>query len=481
MSMKMDLAPSRGPGQVAAAACLPLLLTACAVTRVEPPAPAAAPAQFKEVATQQNAAGAPGTEPLSAAWWPLFRDPVLDELQARLVIGNESLKAAVARVASARALLGASRAAQLPLVSAGVSATRSDSGSSNGSNSSFNSAPQTNLSISANASWELDLWGRLAEATRGSEASFRASEADLAAARLSAQATLVQTYFALRAAEAQRGLIDRSVKAYERSLELTQVRYQGGVAAASDVLQAQTQLKTAQVQGIEAEAQRAQLEHAIAVLLGQPPAALNLARATEQQELPEPPAVPELLPSTLLQRRPDIAAAERRVAAAYAQIGVADAAFFPNVSLGASGGTRARTVDALFSAPTLFWSLGPSLAQVLFDGGARRAASDQARANADLATATFRQTVLTAFQEVEDNLVLADRLQTQTALQREALKFAQRNLDITQEQYRVGTVSYLNVVTAQTTALTAERTLLDVRTRQLNAVNQLLKNVAGRW
>jgi NodT family efflux transporter outer membrane factor (OMF) lipoprotein len=365
-------------------------------------------------------------------------------------------------------------------LSAALSATRSDAGSS-GSGTGNGAAAQNSLSISASAAWELDLWGRLAEATRASQAGFQASLADLAAARLSAQATLVQTYFSLRAAEAQQALVDRSVRAYERSLELTQVRYQAGVAAPSDVLQAQTQLKTAQVQGIEAEAQRAQLEHAIAVLIGQPPAALNLARAAVQQELPQPPAVPLLLPATLLQRRPDIAAAGHRVTAAYAQIGVADAAFFPDVTLGVGGGTRARDIGALFSAPTLFWSLGPSLAQVLFDGGARRAASEQARAEAEQAGAVYRQTVLIAFQEVEDNLVLADRLQTETALQREALQYAQRNLDITQEQYRVGTVSYLNVVTAQTTALNAERTLLDVRTRQLHAVNQLLKNVAGRW
>lgn len=474
----MSITPPKPPSlPLLACALSTALLGGCAAPPVQPAALPAAPAQFKEQALWQRGEARPDADATTPEWWPAYRDPVLDDLQARLQIGNENLKAAVAQVASARAVLAASHAAQGPTLSAGVAATRADAGSGTGTGAS----PQNSLSLSASAAWELDLWGRLAEATRGSQAGVQASLADLAAARLSAQATLVQTYFSLRAAEAQQALVDRSVQAYERSLELTQVRYQAGVAAPSDVLQAQTQLKTAQVQGLEAQAQRAQLEHAIAVLLGQPPAALNLARAAVQQELPQPPAVPELLPSTLLQRRPDIAAARHRVTAAYAQIGVADAAFFPTVSLGIGGGTRSRDIEALFSAPTLFWSLGPSLAQVLFDGGARRAASDQARAEAQQAAAVYRQTVLVAFQEVEDNLVLADRLQTETALQREALQYAQRNLDITQEQYRVGTVSYLNVVTAQTTALNAERTLLDVRTRQLQAVNQLLKNVAGRW
>jgi NodT family efflux transporter outer membrane factor (OMF) lipoprotein len=309
----------------------------------------------------------------------------------------------------------------------------------------------------------------------------QASLDDLAAARLSAQATLTQSYFALRAAELQQAVITRSVVAYQRSLDLTQARYQAGVVGQTDVLQAQTQLESAQVQALEASNQRAQLEHAIAVLLGQPPAALSLARAAAETALPTPPAVPELLPSTLLQRRPDIAAAERRVAAAYAQIGVADAAFFPSLTLSANPGLRGASLSQLASAPTLFWSVGAALAQKLYDGGALRAASEQARANADQASATYRQTVLTALQEVEDNLLLAHQLQAETALQAEALQHAQRNLEITQEQYRVGTVSYLNVVTAQATALSSERTLLDLRTRQLNAVNQLLKNVAGRW
>ena len=453
---------------------LPLvLLSACAVTRVEPPPAVAAPAQFKETGLWQRAAGSAPAVP--DAWWQLFADPVLDDLQRQLVIGNENLRFAVAQMAAARAQLAASRAPLVPTLGASVSATRSGGASSS---SEVQRGASNNIAISAGASWEVDLWGRLAQATNAAQASFEASADDLAAARLSAQATLAQTYLALRAAESQQALLERSVAAFRRSLELTQARYQSGVAARSDVLQAETQLKSAQAQGIEAAVQRAQAEHAIAVLLGKPPSALAIART---DALPAAPAVPELLPATLLERRPDIAAAERRVAAAYARIGVADAAFFPALTLSANAGWRATSFADLFNAPSLFWSLGPALAQTLFDGGARRAASDEARASADQATSSYRQTVLVALQEVEDNLVLADRLRAEAALQQEALAAARRNFEIVLEQYRAGTVSFLDVAAAQTAMLSSERSLLELRNRELAAINQLLKNIAGRW
>lgn len=453
-----------------------LLLGACAITKVDPPAPVAAPAQFKENGLWQH--GATATTPVPDAWWTLFNDPVLNDLQQRLVIGNENLKAAVAQVSSARATLAASRTALFPSLSAGFSGTRSGNPQSSSGNSSNSRDPSNSLSLSANASWELDLWGRLAQASTGAQATLQASSNDLAAARLSAQATLAATYFSMRTAEAQQALYERSVTAYQRSLDLTQVRYQGGVAARSDVLQAETQLKSAQAQRLESTATRAQLEHAIAVLLGLPPSALNLSR---NDALPTPPLVPELLPAQLLERRPDIAAAQQRVAAAYAQIGVADAAFFPSLTLSASAGYRSSSLSDLISAPNLFWSLGPSLAASIFDGGQRKLASAQARASAEQITATYRQTVLTALQELEDNLILADQLQQEAQLQSEATQSAQRNLEITLDQYRAGTVSYLNVVTAQASALNSEVSLLSVRNRQLAAVNQLLKNIAGRW
>ena len=453
------------------------LLGGCAVTRVDPPAPVTAPAQYKEDGLWKQARPATA-EPVPEQWWTLFDDPVLNDLQRRLVIGNENLKAAVAQLAGARAALEASRSALLPTLSVGVSGTRSASPDGNVTNGTINRGPTNSVQASLNASWEPDLWGRLRLASEGADATLQATADDLAAARLSAQATLAQSYFSLRTAEAQEALYDRSVQAYQRFLDLTQARYQSGVAARSDVLQAQTQLRSAQAQLLETRSTRAQLAHAIAVLLGLPPSALELSK---NAALPTPPEVPMMLPSQLLERRPDIAAAQRRVASAYAQIGVADAAYFPSLTLSGSGGYRSSTLSKLLSAPNLFWSLGPSLAQAIFDGGQRKLASAQARTSAEVATSTYRQTVLTALQEVEDNLILADHLREEARLQQEALASAQRNLELVTDQYRAGTVSFLDVTTAQNSAFNAEASLLSVRNRQLAAISLLLKNVAGRW
>lgn len=460
-----------------AAAVLVALLSGCAVTRVDPPAPVTAPAQYKEDGLWKQARPATA-EPVPEQWWTLFDDPVLNDLQRRLVIGNENLKAAVAQLAGARAALEASRSALLPTLSVGVSGTRSASPDGNVTNGTINRGPTNSVQASLNASWEPDLWGRLRLASEGADATLQATADDLAAARLSAQATLAQSYFSLRTAEAQEALYDRSVQAYQRFLDLTQARYQSGVAARSDVLQAQTQLRSAQAQLLETRSTRAQLVHAIAVLLGLPPSALELSK---NAALPTPPEVPMMLPSQLLERRPDIAAAQRRVASAYAQIGVADAAYFPSLTLSGSGGYRSSTLSKLLSAPNLFWSLGPSLAQAIFDGGQRKLASAQARTSAEVATSTYRQTVLTALQEVEDNLILADHLREEARLQQEALASAQRNLELVTDQYRAGTVSFLDVTTAQNSAFNAEASLLSVRNRQLAAISLLLKNVAGRW
>lgn len=459
---------------------LMLLLAGCAVTHVDPPAPVTPPAQFKETGLWQRAAAVNSNSsdadaPVPDDWWRLFGDAVLDDLQSQLLIGNENLKFAVAQVASARAALASTNAQRWPSVSAQFVATRSSQLSTRATTP---TGPTNNLSLTANANWELDLWGRLAEATRGAESQYRASQDDLAAARLSAQALLAQTYFAMRTAEAQQALLERTVGAFQRTLELTQARYAAGVVGQTDVLQAQSQLKSAQAQAFDAEADRAGFEHAIAVLLGKPPAEVSIDRTAT---LPNSPAVPKLLPATLLERRPDIAAAEKRVAASYAQIGVADAAFFPSLVLSASAGTGSSVLGDLFKAPNLVWSIGPALAMTLFDGGARQAASDQARAQADQAASSYRLTVLTSLQEVEDNLSLADRLRAEVQAQQESLQFSRRNLDLTTEQYRAGTVSYLNVVIAQTLVLNSELSLLGVRNRELVATNQLLKNIAGRW
>ena len=448
-----------------------LSLAACTTPITSAPVSMEVPASFKEAkewglwkTTRPDAANVPDD------WWTLFNDTALNELQKRVLVGNENLKASAAQVEVARAALGSARATGSPSV--GVTAGSTNSVLPGGISAT------TAKSLAANASWELDLWGRVAGSVSGAQARLRASSADLAAARWSVQALLTQTYFSLRSSEAQALLLERSVTAYQRSLELTQNRYAGGIASAADVAQATTQLRSTQAQLIESQSNRAQLEHAVATLLGQPAATFALPRTAV---LPIAPPVPVQLPSDLMQRRPDIAAASARVAAANAQIGVAQSAFFPAISLSANAGFRGADLLNIISAPNLFWSLGPTLAATLFDGGARKANEESARASTTQATASYRQTVLTALQEVEDNLVVAASLEEQSALQTDALSAAQRNLDITNNQYKAGTVSYLNVVTAQATALASERALLDVRNRRLAATAVLLKNLGGRW
>lgn len=444
-----------------------LALAGCASPPYQRPE-AVVPAAFKE--GQGWKLANPQAAEVPSDWWRLFNDPVLDELQQRLAAGNQNLRASLAQYRTAQAALASSRSSLFPSLGLSAGATRAES--------TPGARPTTSYNLGASASWELDLWGRVSSGVDAAAARVEASQADLAAVRLSLQATLTQTYLSTRAAEAQAQLYERTVQAYQRSLELTRNRYLGGVASAADVAQAESQLKSTQAQAIEARSSRAQLEHALAVLVGEAPANFSLAPTGV---LPQPPQAPLQLPSELLERRPDIAAAERRVAAANAQIGVARAAFFPSLTLSASAGFRGSSLGGLVASPNGVWSLGPALALSLLDGGARQAAVDSARAGVDQAVATYRQTVLTALQEVEDNLVIASSLDEEQRLQSEALAAARRALEIAENQYRAGTVSYLNVVTAQTTVLSAERSLLDARNRRLAALNQLLKNIAGRW
>ncbi|TXJ05047.1 MAG: efflux transporter outer membrane subunit [Alicycliphilus sp.] len=459
---------------------LPIALTLLAGCASAPPyqRPAIAlPAQFKQATTAAQDAGIwrpvqPQDAPAPEAWWSLYADPDLDRLQQQAASANPGIAQAVARLRAAQAAVAGSRAGLLPSLGASGTATRARSatGSGGGTNNSY--------SLGLNASWELDLWGRLSGAVDASQAQAQASSADLAAARLSLQASLAQAYFALRTAEAQQRLLQESLAAYEQSWQLTRNRERAGVASSADVAQAEAQYKSTQAQLIEAGTSRAQLEHALAALLGLAPAAFDLP-ATGL--LPAPPLVPAELPAELLRRRPDIAAAERRVAAANADLGVARTAYFPALTLSGAAGYRGARLSDLVSAPQLFWSLGPALAATLFDGGARDASVESARAALDLATAGYRQSVLTALQEVEDNLAAATSLAQQQQVQTEAVAAAQRALDVVSNQYRAGTVAYLNVLSAQTTGLAARRSLIDVQGRRLVAVNTLLKNVAGRW
>lgn len=469
------MSPDRFRSAGLAFALLPgLFLAGCAHTPPVRQPVLDVPPAFKEAALFMPAN--PAAADVPDAWWTLFNDPVLNDLQQRLSQGNANLQASAAAVGIAQAAVASSRTALFPTLTVSAGASRAANVSTSPRGTSY--ALQGGLS-----GWEIDLWNRVGATVDAATARLQSSQATLAATRLSLQGTLTQTYLALRTAEVQAQVLSRTVQAYGKSLELTQNRYQGGVATAADVALAQTQLKSAQVQAVESRLQRAQLEHALAVLLGQPPAAFQLGAAdgVGVDGLPTAPEVPVQLPSSLLERRPDIAAAERQVAAANAQIGAADAAFFPALTLSANGGFRSNDLGALIQSANKFWSLGPSLAYALFDGGGRQAASDSARANHEQTVANYRQTVLAAFQEVEDNLVAAAALQQEAALQEEALAAARRALEIVQNQYKAGTVSYLNVVSAQTSALSAEQTLLNVRNRRLVALGQLLKNLGGRW
>ena len=442
------------------------VLAGCGLTT---PPPSGAPQPVRELPSDFRHAALlkPAAERVAVArnWWSLYGDDALNALQQRLPDGNQNLAASMAQVRIAQAAIDTSRAALLPSAGAGLVATRSDSGT-------------TTMGPSLSVNWELDLFGRLSQQVDAARARLEASEFDLEALRLSLQATLTQTWLSLRAVQTQSALLDDTVQAYQRSLQMTQDRYRVGIVPATDVAQAQTQLKSAQAQAAELAGSRALLENALAVLVGEMPAAVNVSAA---RGLPEPPEVPLQLPAELLRRRPDIAAAEKRAVAAAAQVGVSTAAFFPIITLGANTSLRASTLADLLAVPPLAWSIGPSLALAAFDGGARRAAVASAQATLEQASAQYRQTVLSAMQEVEDNLALNAALRRQTELLAESLIEARRALDLTLNQYRAGTVSYLNVVAAQTTALSVERSLLDARSRRLTATNQLLKNLAGGW
>ena len=410
-------------------------------------------------------------------WWEIYGDPQLNALVQQVALSNQNIRAAEAKYRQALALLGVARAGYFPTLSAGLAASRGQSVSAAGT--SLPAAPIGNTDrISLAAGWEADVWGRIGRTVESNQASAEASAADLQAALLSAQATLAQTYLQLRINDIERQLLEQTVAAYEKSLRITRNRYEAGVAGRIDVAQAETQQKSTQAQAIDLGVQRSQLEHAIALLVGKAPADFRLE---PDNSLPSTPDIPVGLPSELLERRPDIAAAERRAAAANAQIGVAQAAFFPALTLSASAGYQSSSFANLISLPNRFWSLGPAIAATLFDGGARSAQKEQAIAVFDSNVAAYRQTVLTGFQEVEDNLSALRILEEENKVQREAAKSAAESLALANNQYLAGTVSYLNVVSAQAASLVADRSALDIAGRRLIASVSLLKALGGDW
>jgi NodT family efflux transporter outer membrane factor (OMF) lipoprotein len=408
-------------------------------------------------------------------WWQAFGNEPLSNLEEQLVAGNPSLAEADARFRQAKAVVRQDRAAYAPTIGTSLSADRlhGSSGALNGIE-----AGTGQYSLTGDVSWEPDFWGRVRQTVAAGVASAQAARGDLENARLSLTATLALDYFQLRSFDADLVLLNETIEAYERSLTLTQNQYNAGLVARTDVAQAETQLASARAQAVDATLQRAQMEHAIAVLIGVAPSALSLQPAPLDGE---PPPVPLELPSRLLERRADVAAAERRVAAANAQIGVAASAFFPIVSLTGSIGFQASALAQWLAWPSRFWSVGPTLALTLFDGGARQAARANAQAAYDAEAATYRQVILTVFQDVEDNIAAQRLLADESQQQQAAATAARTALDVSLNQYRAGLVSYLAVVTSQSTSLTAERTLVALTTRRYEAAVQLIKALGGGW
>jgi len=425
----------------------------------------------------------PKDDVIRGAWWELFNDPQLNALEAQVVISNQNIAVAEAQYRQALALVQAARAGYFPTVGVNGSATRSrtpftSGGSSGSSRTSSSAGAVNNFLVSGNASWEPDIWGKVRRTVEANEASAQASAADLASIRLSAQTALAQDYFQLCALDAQKKLFTATVSAYQRFLDLTKNRYAGGVASKADVLQADTQLKTTQAQAIALGVQRAQLEHAIAMLIGKSASVFSIPETPLSLT---PPTIPVSVPSVLLERRPDIAAAERLAAAANAQIGVAEAAYYPNISLTATGGFEGSQLSNWLTWPNRLWSIGTAAAETVFDAGLRSAQTAQARAAFDASVASYRQAVLTGFQEVEDNLAAIRILEEEAMAQDEAVKSARQSLQVSINQYKAGTISALNIITVQTIALNDEQTAVGIAGQRMTASVLLISALGGGW
>jgi NodT family efflux transporter outer membrane factor (OMF) lipoprotein len=425
----------------------------------------------------------PKDDVIRGAWWELFNDPQLNALEAQVVISNQNIAVAEAQYRQALALVQAARAGYFPTVGVNGSATRSrtpfiSGGSSGSSRTSSSAGAVNNFLVSGNASWEPDIWGKVRRTVEANEASAQASAADLASIRLSAQTALAQDYFQLCALDAQKKLFAATVSAYQRFLDLTKNRYAGGVSSKADVLQADTQLKTTQAQAIALGVQRAQLEHAIAMLIGKSASVFSIPETPLSLT---PPTIPVSVPSVLLERRPDIAAAERLAAAANAQIGVAEAAYYPNISLTATGGFEGSQLSNWLIWPNRLWSIGAAAAETVFDAGLRSAQTAQARAAYDASVASYRQAVLTGFQEVEDNLAAIRILEEEAMAQDEAVMSARQSLQVSINQYKAGTISALNIITVQTIALNDEQTAVGIAGQRMTASVLLISALGGGW
>jgi NodT family efflux transporter outer membrane factor (OMF) lipoprotein len=461
-------------GFLLALAVLPF--SGCAVGPKYHPPVAPAPPAYKELGNWKPAQ--PNDRNLGGEWWKIFQDPQLDALELEVNVSNQNLKAAAAQYQQARAVLRYYRADYYPTVTAGPSATRTRVSANAPTNSALRGATFNDFVMPIDVSYQADVWGRVRKNVESYREQAQASAADLATVNLSMHADLAIDYFQARSLDAEEQLLNSTVKQYEEALELNQSRFEGGIASEVDVEQAKTQLQTTRAAAIDVGVGRAQFEHAVAILIGKPPAEFSLP------PLPltaPPPRIPVSVPSELLERRPDIAAAERRVAAANAQIGVAKSAYYPVISLTGSGGFESSSITTLLQGPSGLWSVGLSAVGTIFDGGRRRAFTDEARAAYDAQVATYRENVLTGFQQVEDSLAAVRILEHEADVQDEAVVAAQRSLDLSITRYKGGVTTYLEVITAQSAALSDQVTAVDILGRRMANTVLLIQALGGGW
>jgi NodT family efflux transporter outer membrane factor (OMF) lipoprotein len=453
-----------------------LVCAGCSIgPKYQTPVVAQTPVAYKEFAgNDQWKMATPSDSLMKGKWWEIFGDPQLNKLEELVEINNQNVKQAEAQYRQARALVAANHANYYPTIGSTPSITQTDVGRTSGRGL---SGPSQSFSLPFTASWEPDLWGRVRLSVQNAVASAQASAADIENARLSAQALLATDYFLIAGSDMQQAVLHDTIEAYQKNLTLTENRFRGGVASQSDVTLAQTQLLGAQAQSTDLRITRAQDEHAIAVLTGQAPSMVEIPVL----KVNPPPAIPAAVPSVLLERRPDIAAEERLVAAANANVGIAEVAYYPTLTLSASAGFLSPSLQSLFTWAARSWSAGPSISETLFDFGRRGAQVESAKAAYDAAAAAYRQTVLSAFQEVEDDLASLRYLAEEAQQQAQAVTAAEKSLALELDRYKAGTDSYLSVITTQTIALGDEQTAVTILQRRLTAAVDLVKALGGGW
>ena len=453
-----------------------LQFAGCTVGPKYHPAAVPAPAAYKELGDWK--AAQPNVQNLGGSWWTIFNDPQLNALEGQINIGNQDLKAAEAQFRQARAALRYNRADYYPTLTYGPSATRTRISANSPTSSLLRGATHNDYVLPFTVSYQADVWGRIRKNVESYREQAQASAADLATVNLSMHADLAVDYFQARSLDAEEQLLNSTVSQYEQALELNQNRFAGGIASEVEVEQAKTQLQTTRAAAIDVGVLRAQYEHAVAILMGKPPAEFSLP------PLPlttPPPHIPISVPSELLERRPDIAAAERLVASANAQIGVAKSAYYPLINLGGSGGLESSAITTLINGPSGLWSVGLSAVGTVFDVGRRRALNDQARAAYDYQVAAYRESVLSGFQQVEDNLAAVRILENEAKVQDEAVVAAQHSLDLSVTRYKGGVTSYLEVITAQSAALADEVTAVNILGRRMANTVLLIQALGGGW